>query len=158
MNKTKIKTRKILNKKILFPMFFVAISLAIGFLIAKFGKGISYIEENAILYLITFFGFSLTATVFIYQSLNKDIEESKYDQALSLIKSLSKSLTLTLILIICTIIFDFIISVIDSNNAELTNLLVFLSTIKYAMIIYAIICQIDILYSFVIIMCNHRKR
>ena len=159
MNKmTKIETKKIFNKKIIWSIVFVVLSLSFGFLIAKFGKGISYIENNAILYLITFFGFSLTATVFIYQSLDKDIEDSKHDKAMVLIKSLSNSLVLTLILIVGAIVFDFGISQIDVKKTELTNLLIFLSTIKYAMIIYAIICQFDILIAFVVIMRNHKRK
>lgn len=155
---TKVRTKKIFNKKIICLIVFIFVSLGIGFLIAKFGEGVSYIEKNAILYLITFFGFSLTATVFIYQSLDSRIEESEQDKAKVLIKSLSRSLVLTLILIVCIIFFDFLTSIVDAKEEGQINWLICLSTIKYAMIIYAIICQFDILYSFVIIMRSYKKK
>lgn len=143
--KNEIKTKKATTKKqkltMLLTISFIIISCGCGFLISFYGQGCSFIEQEFIGALITLFGFGLTSTVFIYQSIN--IKES--EMAKKVIKSLSKTLLLTFILISISIIFDFLSTLFSGN------IVICIDTIKYASLIYSCICQIDILLSFLII-------
>lgn len=82
-----------------------------GFLIAFFGKGDSYVETELITAIITLFGFGLTATVFVYQAFGN----SPSDDTMQVIKALSKTLLLTLCLVAAALVLDFIISTVTSD-------------------------------------------
>ena len=148
-NETIVKERKPINiKKILHIVLIiicVLASLGIGFLIAFFGEGESYIESSIITAIITLFGFGLTSTVFVYQAF-KDKENEKVKKV---IHALSNTLLLTFILIVVALILDFIGSLNFTNS-----LILFIQSLKYATLIYAFVCQIDILLSFIIIVKN----
>lgn len=127
---------------IFLTVLFCILSLGIGFFIAFFGKGKSYIETELITAIITLFGFGLTATVFVYQS----FEKKNSDYTTNVIKALSKTLYLTLCLIMTSLIFDFVVSVINSKTWS-----VVLESVQYATLIYSAICQFDVLNAFIII-------
>lgn len=140
--KQKSQPQKKLIKNILLSIFFLIISVVGGFLISFYGTGESFIEKELITALITLFGFGLTSTVFIYQTLqNRNSEKIE-----KIINSLIKTLLLTFGLIIISFIFDFLASV---NVYQ-----ILMNTFKYASLIYAFICQLDILISFAIIIKN----
>lgn len=147
--KTIIKEKNDITRRqkinIFLMILFIAVSLAGGFLIAFFGKGTSFIEMDFITAIITLFGFGLTSTVFVCQSF-KD-KESK--QIKSVIKSLSKTLLLTFILIFVSLVCDFLATLSISDWFAIT-----VTSLKFASLIYAFICQIDILLSFIIIVKN----
>ena len=65
------------NKNLLLSILFSIISLGIGFIIAFYGGGNSYIETELITAIITLFGFGLTATVFVYQAFEKSNSNEK---------------------------------------------------------------------------------
>lgn len=98
--------------------------------------------------IITLFGFGLTATVFVYQA----FEKSNSNEKKSIICALSKTLLLTLCLVVVSLILDFAVSIVTINVVK-----VILSTLMYAALVYSIICQFDILNSFVIIITNGKK-
>ena len=123
-------------------------SLGIGFVSAFYGKDNSYIETELITAIITLFGFGLTATVFVYQA----FEKSNSDEKKNVICALSKTLLLTLCLVVASLILDFAVSIVTINVVK-----VILSTMMYASLVYSIICQFDILNSFVVIITNARK-
>ena len=140
--KQKSQPQKKLIKNILLSIFFLIISVVGGFLISFYGTGESFIEKELITALITLFGFGLTSTVFIYQTLqNRNSEKVE-----KIINSLIKTLLLTFGLIIISFIFDFLASV---NVCQ-----ILMNTFKYASLIYVFICQLDILISFAIIIKN----
>lgn len=151
-NKTIVKEKKsfsLRNKKnLLLSILFSVISLGIGFIIAFYGGGDSYIETDLIKAIITLFGFGLTATVFIYQA----FEKSNSNEKKNVIHALSKTLLLTLCLIVVSLILDFAVSIVAMEVVK-----VILSTLLYASLIYSIICQFDILNSFVVIITNGKK-
>lgn len=148
-NETIIKEKNTINKRKIFHIILIIFcalgSLGFGFLIAFFGKGESYIESSIITAIITLFGFGLTSTVFVYQAFkDKDVDKVK-----KVIDALSNTLFLTFILIIASLILDFIGSLDFSQAVVIT-----IQSFKYALLIYAFICQIDILISFLIIVKN----
>ena len=112
------------------------------------GKGDSFIETDLITAIITLFGFGLTATVFVYQAFEKSMSK----ETKNVIAALSKTLLLTLCLVIVSLIFDFIASLI---TAEVWN--VIFESLKYAALIYSLICQFDILNSFIVIITCGKK-
>lgn len=147
--KTIIKQKKQLTKhqkrNIILTILFIALSLAFGFFIAYFGNKSSFIETGLIAAIISLFGFGLTSTVFVYQALkDKESEITK-----KVIGALAKTLFLTLILIIIAIILDFV-STLQCHS----YFLLIINTLKNAALIYAFICQIDILLSFITIIKN----
>ena len=150
--KTIVKEKKsfsLRNKKnLLLSILFSVISLGIGFIIAFYGEDDSYIETDLIKAIITLFGFGLTATVFIYQA----FEKSNSNEKKNVIHALSKTLLLTLCLIVVSLILDFAVSIVAMEVVK-----VILSTLLYASLIYSIICQFDILNSFVVIITNGKK-
>lgn len=148
MTETKtIRKRKARN--IILTILFIALSLAFGFFIAYFGNKSSFIETWFIAAVILLFGFILTSTPFVYQSL-KDKESEITEKAISkFINALAKTLFLILVLIIIAIILDFV-----STLKCRSDLLLIISTLKTAALIYAFICQIDTLLSFIIIIKN----
>lgn len=148
-NDTIIKERNHIDskkvKQVVLTIVFSLLSLGLGFLIAFFGKGNSYVESSLLTAIITLFGFGLTSTVFVYQSF-KDKETEKVKKV---IHSLANTLLLTFILIIVSLLLDFI------GNLELPEVaIIILQSLKYATLIYAFICQIDILLSFLVIVKN----
>lgn len=151
-NKTIVKEKKKLSlrdkKNLLLSILFSIVSLGIGFVIAFYGKDNSYIETELITAIITLFGFGLTATVFVYQA----FEKSNSDEKKNVICALSKTLLLTLCLVVASLILDFAVSIVTINVVK-----VILSTVMYASLVYSIICQFDILNSFVVIITNARK-
>ncbi len=151
-NKTVIKEKKSFfsNEKIniILTIVFSILSLGIGFAIAYFGKGESYVETELITAIITLFGFGLTATVFVYQA----FENKQNEDTMKVIKAISKTLILTLCLIVASLVFDFVLDLITS---EKWNLVV--ETLKYAALVYSTICQFDILNSFIVIIKNGNK-
>lgn len=151
-NKTIVKEKKKLSlrdkKNLLLSILFSIVSLGIGFVIAFYGKDNSYIETELITAIITLFGFGLTATVFVYQA----FEKSNSDEKKNVICALSKTLLLTLCLVVASLILDFAVSIVTINVVK-----VILSTMMYASLVYSIICQFDILNSFVVIITNARK-
>ena len=151
-NKTIVKEKKKLSlrdkKNLLLSILFSIVSLGIGFVIAFYGKDNSYIETELITAIITLFGFGLTATVFVYQA----FEKSNSDEKKNVICALSKTLLLTLCLVVASLILDFAVSIETINVVN-----VILSTMMYASLVYSIICQFDILNSFVVIITNARK-
>lgn len=148
-NETIIKEKSAVNIKrilrIILIVVFVLMSLVFGFLIAFFGKGESYVEASLFSAIITLFGFGLTSTVFVYQAF-KDKEAEKIK---NVIHALANTLFLTFILIIVALVFDFIGS-LDFSKA----ITIAIQSLKYASLIYAFICQIDILRAFIIIVKN----
>ena len=80
-NKTIVKEKKSLSlrkkRNLLLSILFSVVSLGIGFTIAFYGKGNSYIETELITAIITLFGFGLTATVFVYQAFEKSNSNEK---------------------------------------------------------------------------------
>ena len=151
-NKTIVKEKKKLSlrdkKNLLLSILFSIVRLGIGFVIAFYGKDNSYIETELITAIITLFGFGLTATVFVYQA----FEKSNSDEKKNVICALSKTLLLTLCLVVASLILDFAVSIVTINVVK-----VILSTMMYASLVYSIICQFDILNSFVVIITNARK-
>ena len=145
-NRNSFSFRKI--KNIILTIVFSILSIGIGALIAFFGKGISYLENDLITAIITLFGFGLTATVFVYQS----FEKSNSENVSNVIKALSKTLFLTLCLVIVSLIFDFVASLITQ---ELWNII--FQSLKYGSLIYSLICQFDILNSFIVIITKGNK-
>ena len=145
-NNTIIKTKKIYSpcekRNLILTIVFSIFSLGFGFVISFFGKGISFIETNLIIAIITLFGFGLTATVFVYQALVKFNSKETMD----VIIALSKTLLLTLCLIASSLVLDFCESIILFNRWN-----IFLKSLKYASLIYSFICQLDILNGFIII-------
>ena len=151
-NKTIIKNKKSFSPRekanIALTIIFSLSSLGLGFVIAFLGKGDSFIETDLITAIITLFGFGLTATVFVYQAFEKPMSK----ETKNVIAALSKTLLLTLCLVIVSLIFDFIASLI---TAEVWN--VIFESLKYAALIYSLICQFDILNSFVVIITCGKK-
>lgn len=149
-NKTIIKEKKHLSrqekKNIVLTILFLIISLGLGFIIAFFGKETSYIENELITAIITLFGFGLTATVFVYQTFEEKNLESN-----NIIKALSRTLLLIFCLIVASLILDFFVALI---NYEVFSVIIV--SLKYATLIYSLICQFDILNSFIIII-NSKK-
>lgn len=151
-NKTIIKERRSLSssekKNIFLTILFSILSLGMGFLIAFFGKGDSYVETELITAIITLFGFGLTATVFVYQAFGN----SPSDDTMQVIKALSKTLLLTLSLVAAALVLDFIISTVTSDVWCLI-----VESLKYATLVYSGICQFDILNSFIVIITKRKK-
>ena len=151
-NETIIKSKKGYSSRekanIALTIIFSLLSLGLGFVIAFFGKDVSFIENDLITAIITLFGFGLTATVFVYQA----FEKSTSKETKNVITALSKTLLLTLCLVIASLIFDFLASLI---TAEVWN--VILESLKYAALIYSLICQFDILNSFIVIITSGKK-
>lgn len=151
-NKVNVKKKKSLSKKekknIILSILFSIISLVVGFFISFFGQGESYVETELITAIITLFGFGLTATVFVCQS----FEDSQTENTMKVIKALSKTLFLTLVLVVCSLIFDFIASVITSEVW-----LGIMESAKYAALVYSTICQFDVLNSFIVIIRSGKK-
>lgn len=149
-NKTIIKNKKSFSRRekanIVLTVIFSLISLGLGFVVAFWGNGNSFVETDLITAIITLFGFGLTATVFVCQAFEKNTKETK-----NIITSLSKTLLLTLCLVIVTLILDFIVSLI---TAEVWNVII--ETLKYAALIYSLICQFDILNCFIVIISNKK--
>lgn len=133
---------------IFLTILFSILSLGIGFVIAYFGRDLSYIETELITAIITLFGFGLTATVFVYQA----FENAKSKDTMKVIKALSKTLLLTLCLVACALILDFVASTITS-----TVWVLILDSLKYATLVYSAICQFDILNSFIVIITKSEK-
>jgi hypothetical protein len=151
-HKTIIKSKKALSPQdsisIVLTIVFSLLSLGLGLIIAIWGNGNSFVETDLITAIITLFGFGLTATVFVYQAFEKSIS----DNVINVIKALSKTLLLTLCLIIASVIFDFLVTLI---KAEVWS--VILESLKYATLIYALICQFDILNSFIVIITKGKS-
>ena len=151
-NKTIIKEKKSLSlrekRNLLLSVLFSVVSLGIGFIVAFYGKGNSYIETELITAIITLFGFALIATVLVYQV----FEKSNSNEKKSVICALSKTLLLTLCLVAVSLILDFAVSIVAIKAVK-----VILSTLKYASLVYSIICQFDILNSFVVIITNGKE-
>ena len=150
--KTIIKERRSLSssekKNIFLTILFSILSLGMGFLIAFFGKGDSYVETELITAIITLFGFGLTATVFVYQAFGN----SPSDDTMQVIKALSKTLLLTLCLVAAALVLDFIISTVTSDVWRLI-----VESLKNATLVYSGICQFDILNSFIVIITKRKK-
>ena len=151
-NKTIVKEKKSFSlrdkRNLLLSILFSVISLGIGFIIAFYGKGNSYIETELITAIITLFGFGLTATVFVYQA----FEKSNSNEKKNVICALSKTLLLTLCLVVGSLILDFAASIVTLKVVK-----IILSTLMYASMVYSTICQFDILNSFVIIITTGKK-
>lgn len=145
-NKTIIKNKKSFSfrekKNIFFTCIITLISLGLGFVIAFFGKGVSFVEKDLITAIITLFGFGLTATVFVCQAFEKNTTK----ETRNVITALSKTLLLILCLVIAALVFDFIVDLITSAPWNL-----FFGSLKYATLIYSLICQFDILNSFFVL-------
>ena len=150
-NNTIIKNKKSLSSRekinITLTIVFALLSLFLGFVIAFWGKGVSFIETDIITAIITLFGFGLTATVFVYQA----FEKSNSKETKNVIKALSKTLLLTLCLVIASLGFDFFASLILE---KVWNII--LESLKYAALIYSLICQFDILNSFIVIITSEK--
>ena len=149
-NETIVKERSVKSfKGIFLPIIFALLSLGAGFAIAFWGKGQSYIENNLITALITLFGFGITSTIFLYQAFKKEeMEKTK-----KLIHAIVNNLILTLALIGFAILFDFLASL---DFAETANIV--LKSLKYGAMIYASICQVDILIAFIKIVKGYREK
>ena len=151
-NNTIIKNKKCFSQRekanIALTIIFSVISLGLGFVIAFLGKGVSFIENDLITAIITLFGFGLTATVFVYQA----FEKSASKETKNVITALSKTLLLTLCLVVASLIFDFLASL---TTAEVWNVII--ESLKYAALIYSLICQFDILNSFIVIITRGKK-
>lgn len=149
-NETIIKERSVKSLKgIVLPIIFALLSLGVGFAIAFWGKEQSYIENNLITALITLFGFGITSTIFLYQAFKKEeMEKTK-----KLIHAIVNNLILTLTLLGSAILFDFLASL---DFAEVAS--VVLNSLKFGAMIYASICQVDILLAFIKIVKGYRGK
>ncbi len=143
----KFKTRNAVNlKKILITILFIILSVSISCLIVFCGKGNSFLENTQQIFtcLISLFGFGLTSTIFIYQSItNENLNKEKITK---LVNSLARSLSLILILIILSLLLDFIL-----NTIEITLVITLCSVLYYSFIIYSFICLIDIMAGLIVI-------
>lgn len=129
-------------KTFILTIIFIIASIGLGFIIAYYGKGESFIETDFLNIIITLFGFGLTSTVFIYQT----VKNKESDQALHVIQSLTKTLVLIFALIIISILFDFI------ANSDVSEKAIFVMNVfKNASLIYALICLADVFLSFITI-------
>ena len=145
-NNIDIKTKRIVDwkiiKKVILEIIFAVASLGCGFLVAYFGNDLSFIESDMITAIITLFGFSLTSTVFICQFI-KHKEDNNVD---NLINALAKNLILTFILVSFSLLFDFLSGFGGENVFPLIML-----SLKYSVLLYAFLIQIDILLAFITI-------
>lgn len=149
-NETIVKERSVKSlKRIVLPIIFALLSLSAGFAIAFWGKEQSYIENNLITALITLFGFGITSTIFLYQAFKKE----EMERAKKLIHAIVNNLILTLTLLGSAILFDFLASL---DFAEVAS--VVLNSLKYGAMIYASICQVDILLAFIKIVKGYRGK
>ena len=152
-NETIIKERSVKSfKKIILPIIFALLSLGAGFAIAFWGKDKSYIENNLITALITLFGFGITSTIFLYQAFKKEeMEKTK-----KLIHAIVNNLILTLVLLGSAILFDFLASLDFAEAANAAKIV--LKSLKFGAMIYASICQVDILIAFIKIVKGYREK
>lgn len=145
-NNVEVKTKRIIDRRLILKIIveasFIIISMGAGFLVAYFGNGASYLENEMITAIITLLGFSLTSTVFICQLL-KNREDSKVD---NVIKALAKNLIVTFILVLISLLFDFLSNTGNENIFALVML-----SLKYSALIYAFLIQMDILFAFITI-------
>ena len=149
-NETIVKERSVKSLKgIVLPIIFALLSLSAGFAISFWGKEQSYIENNLITALITLFGFGITSTIFLYQAFKKE----EMERVKKLIHAIVNNLILTLILLGSAILFDFLASL---DFAEVAS--VVLNSLKYGAMIYASICQVDILLAFIKIVKGNRGK
>ncbi len=144
---SKIKIRNVVDKKkILITILFIILSVSVSCLIVFWGKGNSFLENKQQMFacLISLFGFGLTSTIFIYQSItNENLNKEKIKK---LINSLARSLSLILVLIISALLLDFLLSTIEVNLV-----VTLLSILYYSFIIYSFICLIDIMVGLIVI-------
>ena len=151
-NKTVIKTKRYLSRrdkiKQILTVLFSTVSLGLGAIIAFYGKGNSFIENDLLSAVITLFGFGLTATVFTYQT----FEKMHSREAAAVIKALSKTLFLTLFLVFVSLLLDFFIGIIT-----IKVMCCCLNSLKYSALIYSMILQFDILNSFIVIITYSRN-
>lgn len=151
-NNTSIVNKKSFSRfekiNIILTIIFSAISLGLGFVIAFFGNGVSFFETDLITAIITLFGFGLTATVFVYQAFEKSVSKGTK----MVITALSKTLLLTLCLVVVALILDFLASLTMTKAWD-----VIFKSLKYAALIYSLICQFDILNSFIVIITSGKK-
>lgn len=142
-------------KHLLWVLFFILISFAIGFSIAYWGNGTSFIEDKAafITVIITLFGLGLTSAIFVVQTLdNVEWNEQKQKRVACLKVSLTKSLGLIAILILASIILEFILSIIPTEENNLNIFRLIIDSSIYAMFAYIVILQADVILCFLRIM------
>lgn len=136
------------KKNLFLTILFLVIGLAGGFAISFWGKGHSYFETELVTAIISLFGFSLTATVFIYQAL----EKRQSSNTKVVIIALSNTLRLTFYLAVASLILDFIVSI------EISDVIDFIAGgLKYTALIYSTICQFDVLNAFIVIINSGKK-
>lgn len=146
-----IKTKQVIDVKRLFiNIVLVALSLAFGYFISVHGTGKSFIENHLLSATITLFGFSLSATVFV-----KNVFKGKDENSSNLISALSKSLKLILYLIVAAMIIEFFeyfeFNKYIEKETIVFNIILVIKTLKYATMCASIMCQMDILNSFVVL-------
>ena len=141
-------------------LFFILISIAIGFSIAYWGNGTSFVEDKTsfITIIVTLFGLGLTSAIFVAQTLdNIEWNEVKQKKADRLKVSLAKSLGLIALLILISIILEFILSIIPiyENVPNIFRLII--NSAIYAIFSYIIILQTDVTICFLQIMKLKKK-
>ena len=142
--KTKIKTYNQGNaKSIIRTIGYVTLSLLIGFAIAYFGKGTSYIEESFITISLTLFGFDLTSVIFMCGTI-QHIKVADNARINVLLKEIAESLGFMLGAILLAIILDFLTSVIHCPQV----LCLVIKTLKYGSLCCSLISQLDIISAF----------
>lgn len=148
MNKeTRIKTIDLCKRKnTIAVVLFVLLSVIGGFLIAFFGRGDSFVEESFTTCSLTLFGFDLTSVVFVYGVLQR-YSTAESERIAVLLKKIASSIRLILVLILCSIASDFIASIF--KDCYVINIVI--NCIKYSLLLYSLICQIDVINTFLIL-------
>lgn len=152
-NKTKIKIKTLFSKSNRVKVIAVVLcSLILGYVVKIFGQSVSYFETEIITAIISLFGFSLTATVFVYQAIEKKQSEKKDEKVKKVISSLANTLVLTFCLIVLIIILEFICTL---NIYKTVNDIC--EVLKNAVIVYSFFLQADIINCFVVILTNNKS-
>lgn len=122
---------------------FISLSLLIGFAIAYFGKGISYIEESFITISLTLFGFDLTSVIFMC-GIIQHMKASDNAQISVLLKEIAESLSFMLCALLVAIVLDFLTSIIQGPSF----LILAFNTLRYGSLCCSLIAQLDIISAF----------
>ncbi len=131
----------------------IVISLLLGFVIAYFGKDLSYIEESFITVSLTLFGFNLTSVVFICGAI-QNIKVTDNAQISVLLKEIAESLGTILCAILVAIGLDFLVSIIVCP--DFLNMV--LRTVKYGALLFSLFSQLDVIKAFLKIVKSMYKK
>lgn len=157
-----IKTKKTTEKnRCIKRITLIVICIGVGFFIAYFGNGNSYIEdkESFISIIVTLFGLCLTSAIFVAQTIDEfEFAEEKKQIAIKLKDSLASALGTMGVLILTCIIFEFLLSLVlgKVNEREpiiwLDWTIFFINVLLYTLFAAIVVLQIDITGCFLQIM------